>query len=126
MEEISRVSSDMVQITVGRILFYMIRILRIYFFKGMLENYSKFNEEEDLEQHAEKYVGKRFAKIFLDDNTGKSALFFGTVQSYDAKNKFWHVVYDDNDHDENDKKDMQVGMKLYHEKKSLDLKARMN
>lgn len=91
----------------------------------MLELYAKHKEAADSDINGESYVGKRFAKFFRDEVSKQSAIFFGTIRSYDSSNKFWHVVYDDNDSDDNDKRELAMGLKLYEENKITDPKRHL-
>jgi len=63
------------------------------------------------------FLKRRFAKYFEDDN-GQSALYFGTVTRF--QKRFWQVVYDDGDEDENNKKELTAGLELYEKHKDED------
>lgn len=63
-------------------------------------------------------IGVRVAKYFGDD------VFFGTIKRYieppSGESDLWHVVYDDDDQEDYDAKDLRKAMALYKQKRSED------
>lgn len=71
------------------------------------------------------YVGHRVCKMFpLENEEGimVDVLFYGTITEYDAENKLWQVVYDDDDQEDFDERDMKTAVRLYDENKPGDPK----
>lgn len=78
--------------------------------KTLLATFEKYGEEEiDPGKDPLSFISRRFAKNF------GGGVCFGTVKSYDDEEKFWKVMYDDGDFDENDKEELLDGLKLYKE-----------
>ena len=63
---------------------------------------------------AKKYIGARVAKLFDGD------LYFGSITQYNEKTQFWHVVYDDDDEEDYDPKDLEEAGKLYRKERKRD------
>jgi len=60
------------------------------------------------------YINKRIAKMF-DGEDGKQVVFFGTIDRITNPRDpfYWHVLYDDEDEEEFDEKDVLEGLKRY-------------
>lgn len=60
------------------------------------------------------YINKRIAKMF-DGEDGKQEVFFGTIDRVTNPRDpfYWHVLYDDEDEEEFDEKDVVEGLKRY-------------
>ena len=56
---------------------------------------------------ANKCIGTRIAKLFDGE------VYFGSITQYNEKTQFWHVVYDDNDEEDYDPRDLEGAGKLY-------------
>ena len=63
---------------------------------------------------AKKYIGARVAKLFDGD------LYFGSITQYNEKTQFWHVVYDDDDEEDYDPKDLEEAGQLYRKERKRD------
>ena len=66
------------------------------------------------------YINKRVAKWFDDD------LYFGIVESISNQGEggevWWHILYDDDDQEDFDARQLRKGLKEYEENKSSDPK----
>jgi len=63
----------------------------------------------------EEHVGSRVAKDF-----GEDEIYFGTVRSYNAKSKYFSIVYDDGDAEDFDEEELKQALALYQEQKAND------
>lgn len=70
----------------------------------------------DPKKNPQGYIGSRVAKVFFGDQ-----LYFGTIMSY--SDKYWKVVYDDDDAEEFDEGDLLKAVKLYDGNKESDPKG---
>ena len=63
------------------------------------------------------FVGMKVCKYFLVQPGSKKKktrrLFYGIVESYDEDQKWWKIVYDDDDGEEVDKSELDDLLKLY-------------
>lgn len=85
--------------------------------KTLLSVFDKYGEEEpDPMTEPLLFINRRFAKKFF------GCIHFGSIASYDITTKYWKVIYDDSDSDENDKDELLEGLKLYNEVKPQDPK----
>lgn len=66
----------------------------------------------------EELVNKRVAKWFGD------SLFFGTIEYFDEGEKWWHVIYDDDDQEDFDSKQVRTALALYEQNKKSDPKKK--
>lgn len=74
------------------------------------------------------YVGKRLAKHFeIDSEDGGAALvpFFGVITEYVEGEKWWHVVYDDDDNEDLFEEELLECFALYEKTKSGDLRGNL-
>lgn len=63
---------------------------------------------------AKKYIGTRIAKLFDGE------VYFGSITQYNENTQFWHVVYDDNDKEDYDPRDLEEAGKLYRQERKRD------
>ena len=63
---------------------------------------------------AKKYIGTRIAKLFDGE------VYFGSITQYNEKTQFWHVVYDDDDEEDYDPRDLEEAGKLYRKERKHD------
>lgn len=63
-------------------------------------------------------VRKRVAKYFGMRKI--QTLYFGTVTEYSADNKWWHILYDDEDSEDIGHKELYDALSLYEEHKNED------
>ena len=73
---------------------------------------TKSPKNEAKKPDSKSFLMTRVAKNF-DGNT-----YFGTIQA--IKGVYWHVVYDDGDEEDFDKKDLVAALKLYEKTKKSD------
>ena len=64
------------------------------------------------------FIGLRIAKCFGED------VFFGTIKKYiepaSSEPDLWHIVYDDDDQEDYDAKDLRKAIALYKTKRFKD------
>mmetsp|Transcript_7947 Transcript_7947/g.23553 ORF Transcript_7947/g.23553 Transcript_7947/m.23553 type:complete len:147 (-) Transcript_7947:281-721(-) len=70
-----------------------------------------------------KHIGSRVAKDFDGE------MYFGKIASYDSDadgvdGGLWHVVYDDGDEEDYEKKELRKSLKLYEKQKGKDPKKK--
>lgn len=64
-----------------------------------------------------KFIDRRVAKVFNNEDTGKPEIFLGTITKYtSAANSvaLWHVKYDDGDSEDLHWEDLDASINLYH------------
>jgi hypothetical protein len=70
------------------------------------------------------YIGQRVAKFFGDD------VFFGTIKKYiepgAGEFDLWHIVYDDDDQEDFDSKDLRKALNLYKQRRSEDKASKVD
>ena len=53
-------------------------------------------------------IGTRLSKIFIDEEDGSERPFSGEVTAYDAKSKFYSILYEDGDGEEMEEADLSL------------------
>ena len=65
-----------------------------------------------------KFIDRRVAKVFNNEDTGKPEIFLGTITKYTgaADDALWRVQYDDGDSEDMHWEDLDASINLYHKR----------